>query len=151
MGITRQYNNQHITATVGEKKCHFRSKLEYQWAQYLELLKIHEQIVDWDYEPEVFYFLGERTAPVQYRPDFKVIENDGTIVWQETKGYHDGKTNSKFRCMAKHYPGVVIELVLQRIPKHNKGIGANRRRIAEKYVRRIIDASEIFKQCKGII
>jgi hypothetical protein len=29
--------------------------------------------------------------------------------------------------------------------------GANRRRIADKYARRIIDASEIFKQIKGVI
>ena len=148
--ITKVYNNQRVTATVGGKKCYFRSKFEYCWALYIQFLKDSCQIVDWDYEPKVFYFPNEKTAPVQYRPDFKVIENDGTELWQETKGHHDGKTNRKFQRMRKHYPDIVMELVLQRVPRTGSK-GANRRRVAEKYCRRIIDASAIFKQVKGLI
>ena len=74
-----------------------------------------------------------------------MIENDGTVVYQETKGYYDGQTNTKLRRMARHYPDTIFELVLQRIPKRG-GKGAGRRRIAAKYTRRIIDASKIFKQ-----
>lgn len=149
--LVRDYNNQRITATVGGKDCHFRSKLEYKWALYLQFLKQGKEIIDWTFEEDLFVFHGEVTAPIQYRPDFKVTEKDGTVVYQETKGYHDGQTNTKLRRMQGHYPETVFDLVLMSIPKKNKAKGAGRRRIAEKYTRRIIDASVIFKQLKGVI
>jgi len=148
--MARVYNNIRVTATVGGQKYHFRSKLEYNWAQYLDFLQSAEEIIDWSYETELFIFHGVTRAPVQYRPDFRVVENDGTAVFQECKGYHDGQTNSKLRLMAKHYPDVVMELVRQNIPKSG-GKGANRLFNAKRYVRRIIDASAIFKQLKGYI
>lgn len=151
MRVVKVMGNQPVKATVGGKKCYFRSKLEYKWARYLEFLKAGGAIRDWDFEPsdvEPFYFPGEKTAPVQYRPDFRVIDKDGNEFWQETKGWHDGKTNEKFRRMQKHHPDVVMELVLQSIPKRK---GINRRETAKKYVRRIIDASVIFRQVKKAI
>ncbi len=148
--VIRSYGNKPVRAIVGGKKHYFRSKLEYHWAQYLEILKQSGEIADWEFEPEVFYFKDVKTAPVQYRPDFKVTNNDGSHYWQETKGWHDGKTNKKLQRMSKHYPDEVFELVLQRIPK--KGVkGANRRSVAARYTRRIIDASEILKKAKGMI
>lgn len=148
--IIKSFGNQRVTATVGGNHCYFRSKLEYHWALYLEFLKNADEIIDWDYESQVFYFPNEKTAPVQYRPDFMTVEKDGTVVWQETKGHHDGKTNKKFQRMAKHYPDVVMDLVLQRIPRTGSK-GANRRFNAQRYVRRIIDASIIFQQLKSVI
>ncbi|MCK5127231.1 MAG: DUF1064 domain-containing protein [candidate division Zixibacteria bacterium] len=148
--IIRQYGNTRVTATVGENKCYFRSKLEYHWALYLEFLKTNGEIIKWEYEPKVFYFPDEKTAPVQYKPDFRVTEKDGTVVWHETKGYHDGKTNKKFQRMAKHYPNVIMDLVLQSIPRTGSK-GANRRFNAQRYVRRIVDSSTVFSQMKGII
>ena len=150
--VVKVMRNRPSTETVGGKTCHFRSQFEYKWAQYLQFLKESREIQEWEYEPETFYFPNEKTAPVQYTPDFKIIELDvfkECVIWQECKGYHDGPTNSKLRRMAKHHPNEVMELVLQRIPK--KGKAANRRRIAAKYTRRIIDASVIFKQIKGIL
>ena len=147
--IVKVMGNRASTETVGGKTCHFRSQFEYKWAQYLQFLKEQGQIRDWKYESKTFYFSGEKTAPVQYTPDFLVTENDGGYVWQECKGYHDGPTNTKFRRLARHCPDAVMELVLMRIPRRGKGAG--RRRIAAKYVRRIIDASEIFKQLKGML
>ncbi len=148
--ITLSMNNTRVTATVGGQRYHFRSKFEYHWAQYLQILTDNQQIQGWSYESETYYFEGEKTAPVMYRPDFLVVENDGSEVWHETKGYHDGKTNKKLQRMAKHYPDVVIELVLQHIPK--KGIkGANRRQVAERYCRRVYDGSVVLRQCKGLI
>ena len=147
--IAREFNNTRVRATIGGQECYFRSKLEYRWALYLEFLRSAGTMVSWEYEPKIFYFEGEKTAPVQYKPDFKIVEF-GQTIWQECKGWHDGPTNTKLRRMAKHHPDAVMELVLQRIPK--KGIkGANRRRVAAKYTRRIIDASVIFKQFQGVI
>jgi len=148
--IVKTMNNQRVTAVIGGKKCNFRSQFEYRWSKYLQFLKAAGEIKDWEYEAELFVFPGEITAPVQYRPDFKVIGNKGTVVYQETKGYHDGSTNRKFQRMAKHYPDVVMELVLQSIPRKGSK-GANRRAVAAKYTRRIIDASVIFKQIKHVV
>jgi hypothetical protein len=147
--IVKVMNNQRVTAKFNGRKCYFRSKLEYCWALYLQFLLEHGKIKDWLYEPDLFIFEGEITAPIQYRPDFKVIELDGTEIYQETKGYHDGSTNKKLQRMQKHFPETTFELVLQHIPKSGKGV--NRRCVAAKYTRRIIDASEIFRQMKGVI
>ena len=143
MRIVKVMGNKPKTATVGGKTYYFRSKFEWKWARYLQLLKEQGHILGWLYEPERFFFPNEKTAPVQYTPDFKVL---GHLVdyWQECKGYHDGPTNSKLRRMAKHYPDEIFELVLMRIPK--KGKGVNRRAVAAKYTRRIIDGGKILRQ-----
>lgn len=155
--IVKVMNNQRVTAVFNGRKCYFRSKFEYHWALYLQFLLKCSKILDWFYEPDLFIFKGEITAPVQYRPDFKVIDTmdgmfpDGITVYQECKGYHDGSANAKLQRMAKHFPDVIMELVLQRLPRFNKTKGVNRRRVAEKYTHRIIDASVIFNQLKGVI
>jgi hypothetical protein len=145
--LVREFNNQMKVGVFDGKRIKFRSKFEYQWACYLDLLKSSGYVKRWDYEPETFYFQNERRAPVQYTPDFRVEETGGGVVYQETKGYHDGPTNSKLRKMHKHYPDIVMELVLQRIPKSGKG--ANRRRVADKYVRRVVDGGKILRQIGG--
>ncbi|MCK5609169.1 hypothetical protein KAR91_45260 [Candidatus Pacearchaeota archaeon] len=149
--LIRNFNNQRVTATIGVKEYHFRSKLEYRWSLYLEFLKQGGEIQDWFYEKDLFVFPGETTAPVRYLMDFTIIDKDGSTYYNETKGYHDGSTNTKLRRTAKYYPDAIVELVLMSIPKKNKAKGASRRRIAAKYTRRIIDASVIFKQLKGVI
>ena len=149
--IVKVYNNQRVTAEFNGRTCNFRSKFEYNWALYLQFLKESGEIITWDYEVRKFYFKDEETPPVQYTPDFWIFESSDSNYYQECKGYHDGATNRKLQRLAKHYPDVVIELVLMRMPKWNKTKGANRRRVAEKYCRRIIDASEIFKQIKGLV
>ena len=148
--VVKIMNNRYVTETIGGKTYTFRSLFERDWALYLQLLKEQKQILNWFYEQAVYYFPNEKTAPVQYTPDFTVIDKDGYTYIQETKGWHDGKTNTKLRRMAKYYPDLPIELVLMRIPKKG-GKGAHRRAIAAKYARRVIDASEIFRQVKGLI
>ncbi len=149
--IVKVMRNRQSTETVGGKTCHFRSQLEYKWAQYLQFLKESNNILGWEYEPKTFDFQsrGYKKGPFVYLPDFKVVVGCGHY-WQETKGHHDGDCNSKLRRMAECYPDEIMELVLQSIPKKG-GKGANRRRIAAKYTRRIIDASVIFRQMKGVI
>lgn len=147
--IKRKYRNDPITATMRDGRTfHFRSKLEYRWAQYLDLLLLSGEIQAWDYEFKRFVFpLGpdERGAR-DFLPDFRVVEKDGTVVWQETKGHCDGKMNTRFKRMAEYYPDEVCELVCSRFSKQND----NRRRVAAKYVRRVIDGSAILKQARII-
>ncbi len=150
--IVKVMNNKPVTATVGGKKCYFRSKLEYGWAQYLEFLKRSGEIRDWFYEKTTFDFQGKGYAkgPFMYLMDFTIIDKDGQTYYQECKGHHDGQTNSKLKRVADCYPDAVVELVLQNIPAN--GIkGANRRATAKRYTRRIIDAGFIFRQLRGVI
>jgi len=150
--IIRQFNNTRVNTTVGVRTCHFRSILEYQWAKYLQFLLHNGQIKDWFYEETTFDFtlVGYSRGPFIYLVDFDVIENDGETIYQECKGHHDSKTNSKLQRVAACFPEVKIDLVLQRIPKSGSK-GASRRAAAAKYTRRIIDASEIFKQTRGLV
>lgn len=143
--IIRVMNNKRVIETIGEQTCHFRSTFERNWAVYLQFLKEQGQIRDWYYEHNTFYFPGEKTAPVQYTPDFYVLEKD-RVYYQECKGLLEGKDVNKFRRMAKHYPNDKIELVMMHIPK--KGKCVNRMEAARQRVVRIIDASQIFKQVK---
>lgn len=149
--IVKTVNCTRVKARVGGKLCNFRSKYEYHWAQYLEILKHSGQIKDWKYEPKTFYFKDVRTSPVQYKPDFLVINNDGSELWQELKGHHDGATNRKLQRMSQQFPDIKIELVLQYIPKRSGAKGANRRATAARYCERVYEGTEILKQLKGMI
>ena len=141
-------NVRRITATVGSKTYNFRSEGEMMWAQYLEWLKESGEIRNWCYEGKTFYFRNEKTAPVQYTPDFWITPIGGMVYCQEFKrGHLDGQAVTKFRRMAKHYPGVIIELVITNKCKKD----AHRLYIVKKYVRRIIDADIIFKQMGNLI
>jgi hypothetical protein len=79
-----KYGNVPVHAQVGDRTYHFKSKLEYRWAQHLELLKVGGLIKDWFYEFHTFYFEGK---PSEYTPDFLVRNNDNTFEYYETKGW----------------------------------------------------------------
>lgn len=151
--IHRKYGNDPQWAQIGGKQYYFRSKFEQRWAHYLELLRTQGHIVEWWYEPSAFVFEGVKSGAVVYHPDFKIAENkqlpSGAVIlqhyWQETKGMHDGQTNTKLKRMATYYPDEPIELVLLNIPKSGKG--ARRREVAKKYCRRVIDGGAILRQC----
>ncbi len=151
MRIVKVMGNKPVTATVGDKFCHFRSTFEYNWSLYCEFRKEQGLIKDWTFEQTTFKFAGETFGPVRYLIDFDILNNDGTFHYEECKGRLVGRDNTKFRRVAKYRPEIVIDLIMQRLPRKNKSKGANRRRIAEKYVRRIVDASVIFSQLRGVI
>lgn len=98
-------------ATIGGKKCFFRSKWEYDYALYLELLKKHKQIKEWEYEPETFWFEAIKRGVRSYLPDFKITEKDGSIVFHEVKGFMDAKSKTKLTRMKKYHPDVKLYLV----------------------------------------
>lgn len=147
-------NAKQTTAEIGGKQYFFRSRFEYHWALYLQFLKDAGEIKSWAYEVKKFDFwkFGYRNKPYEYTPDFLIVDKDGDLFFQETKGYLQSKDISKYVRLAKHYPDVQLEVVLQRIPKRGKGFEAYAKLKSRcKIVRRIIDAKEIFKQVKGII
>jgi len=138
--VTKVIVARRIKATLGGQTCAFKSLLEFKWACWLEFLKLRGHIRGWKYEPFRFPFLNEKTAPVGYTPDFLVIEKDGSETYHETKGYHDGETNTKLRRMNKHFPSVKIELWLSGLSKKT----ASRRTTAAKFCSRIGDCNTIF-------
>ncbi len=138
-----------ITATVGGKTYHFKSEGEFLWSEYLEFLKQSGEIKSWCYEGKTFHFRNEKTAPVQYTPDFWITPVGGMAYCQEFKrGSLDGSSITKFRRLDKHY-SVIIELVMMGMPKKE----THRMYIARKYVRnnRIVNADIIFKQLGKLI
>jgi hypothetical protein len=90
---------------------YFRSSWEANYARYLNWLKDQGQIAGWEYEAEVFVFHGETRGAITYRPDFKVTENDGEIVFHEVKGWMDGPSKTRLRRMKKHYPEVKLIVI----------------------------------------
>lgn len=152
--IVKVMGNVPVADSIGGKEYHYRSKFERNWALYLQFLKETGEIIEWEYEVVLFNFQnqGYETGPFMYRPDFKVTEKDGHILYQECKGWHDGATNRKFQRTLVCYPDISkedFELVLMRIPKNGKG--ANNRRIAQKYCRRIINSRDILGPLKGML
>ena len=148
--MRRQYPEKvrRITATIGGKTYCFRSEGEFLWSQYLELLKQSGVIVDWEYEPAPFYFENIRFGPAQYKLDFLIFPVEAQFYYQEFKrGYLDGPAVTKLRRMSQQYPDVIIELVLMDAAK----INSHRMYMAHKFVRRIISASDIFRQMGRLI
>lgn len=98
---------------VGDRVYCFRSKWEANYAVYLEWLRVKKQIKSWRYEPKFFDFMpfGKLRGVTRYLPDFEVTENNGEVHYDEVKGYMDGKSKTKLRLMAKHYPNVKLNVI----------------------------------------
>lgn len=87
-----------------DKKYYFRSQWEKRYAKDLEWRKEKGLIRGWEYEPQTFWFEGIRRGVVSYKPDFKVIELDGTHKWIEVKGYLDPRSKTKIKRFRKYFP-----------------------------------------------
>lgn len=96
---------------VGGKRIYFRSRWEYRYCLYLEYLKKQGQIVDWFYEPKVFWFEGIRRGTNNYKPDFLVVHTNASEEYVEVKGYMDAKSKTKIKRMAKYHPTVRLRVV----------------------------------------
>ncbi len=96
---------------VGDKRYYFRSNWERRYALYLEILKRHGEISDWQYEPDTFWFDKIKRGVRSYKPDFKVTHKNGSIEYIEVKGYMDSKSATKIKRMRIYHPTVVIRLV----------------------------------------
>lgn len=81
-----------------------RSRWEANYARYLKWLKSRGDIAAWEYEPTTFRFDGVQRGPYTYKPDFKVVNNDGAVAFHEVKGWMDSASKGKLKRFAKFYP-----------------------------------------------
>ncbi len=100
--------------TIGGKTKFFRSSWEANYARYLEYLKTEGQILEWEHEPETFWFLNILRGARSYLPDFKVTNLDCSHYWVEVKGWMDSRSKTKIKRFAKYYP--LEKLVLIQAP-----------------------------------
>jgi len=126
----------------------FKSKCEYRWACYLNLLCGRgSDDCDWSYEPKTFEF-GERWRKRRiYTPDFLYIE-EGQKIYHEVKTSLRQVDVTRFRCMATDYPDEKIVLVIFG-PEKTRNFEQNRRRSnARKYLykNKIIFAEPLLEQ-----
>lgn len=68
----------------------YRSKLELNWANYLDVLKAVKDIDGWAYEPLRFKLPGERNY---YKIDFSAWKNGG-VTFYELKGWNQSDSRS---------------------------------------------------------
>ena len=90
---------------------YFRSKWEANYALYLDWLIAQKKIKDWEYESETFFFDKIKLGTRSYRPDFKIFNLDGSVQYDEVKGYLDSKSKTKLKRMAKYFPQVKVVLI----------------------------------------
>jgi hypothetical protein len=110
---------QQFWATIGGKKIYFRSSWEYYYCLFLEKLKQEKKIIDYEHEPDLFWFEGIKRGVTSYLPDFKVLHLNGTYEYVETKGYMDSKSQTKIKRMAKYHPQVKLRVVDKEWFKNN--------------------------------
>ena len=90
-----------------------RSSWEANYARYLNWMKGRGEIQGWSYESQTFDFPVKRGTRF-YTPDFRVIENDGSIVFHEVKGWMTQKGQTALNRMAKYYPNIKLILIAKK-------------------------------------
>jgi hypothetical protein len=90
-----------------------RSRWEANYARYLKWLEARGDIAAWEYEPLTFRFEGVSRGPYTYKPDFKVVETDGTVAFHEVKGWMDSASRGKLKRFAKFYPAQKLVVIDQ--------------------------------------
>jgi len=96
---------------ISGKEYYFRSSWEVVYARYLEFLKDKEEIIDWEYEVDTFWFKKIKRGVRSYNPDFKVFFKKEVIEYHEVKGYMDSKSKTKIKRMAKYFPETTLIVI----------------------------------------
>lgn len=96
---------------VGDRRIFFRSKMEANYALYLEFLKKRGDILQWEYEPKTFVFDKILFGTRSYKPDFRVVRKNGSVEWHETKGFMNQKSKTKLKRMEKYFPNEKIIVI----------------------------------------
>ena len=89
---------------VGDR---YKSQLERDWAEHLELLRHGGLVHSWDYE-EVKLRLADGTF---YTPDFFVVMEDGLIQIHEVKGHMREAARVRLNVAAERFPWAQFVLV----------------------------------------
>lgn len=95
---------------VGGKECFFRSGWEFRWALRLQWLKQNGAIAEWEHEPDTFEF-PIRHGTTRYTPDFRITRSDGTVYYEEVKGWQRPRGQTQIRRMAKYHPDVELRVI----------------------------------------
>ena len=99
----------------GEGEIHFRSTWEINYAFYLEWQKKRGEILEWEYEPERYDFIGYNSegkpfvVGPSYLPDFRVTYPDFKKRLKEIKGYKQGLL--KIKRMKKYHPEIPVDVI----------------------------------------
>ena len=96
---------------IDGKKMYLKSNWERRYCLYLSLMLKHKYVVDYQYEPETFWFQGILRGTNNYKPDFRVEFPSGKIEYFEVKGYETSKDRTKYKRMKKYHPNVVLNVV----------------------------------------
>lgn len=126
----------------------FKSKAEYRWAQYLNMLCKLGAIHGWDYEPKKFEFKERYRKRRVYTPDFCVFD-DGEYIYHEVKTSMRQVDVRRFKYMNADYPDIKMVLVLVSKPKGKTT--PSRKQIvlidnARKYVERVVYAGPLYRK-----
>jgi len=108
--------------TIGGKKKYFRSRWEANYARWLEWRKQNGEILEWEHEPETFWFEKIKRGARSYLPDFKVIKLDGSHEWHEVKGWMDQRSKTKIKRFRKYYSKEKLEIFDAKWFKRNKNL-----------------------------
>ena len=93
---------------VGGKKIYARSDWERKYAFYLECSRGVQSIIDWEHEPETFWFEGIKRGTRSYTPDFWLPSKG---QYHEVKGWMDPKSQTKLDRMKRYFPEVKIIVI----------------------------------------
>jgi len=96
---------------IGGKRKYFRSAWEANYARYLEWQKSLGLIIDWEHEPETFWFEGIKRGVRSYLPDFRVTMTTGLLEYHEVKGWMDDASKTKLKRMKKYHPHIKMDVI----------------------------------------
>jgi hypothetical protein len=96
---------------INGRRLFFRSMWEANYALYLDFLVKQNQIVSWEYEPDVFIFDKIQFGTRSYRPDFKVHNPSGTVEYHEVKGWMTPKSKTQLNRMRIYHPAVKLIVI----------------------------------------
>lgn len=99
---------------IGQKETFFRSKWEANYALYLEFLKERGEILNWEYEKDVFTFDKIKFGTRSYRPDFKLLFAGGGVEYHEIKGWQTPRSKTQLNRMRIYYPKVRLVLIAKK-------------------------------------
>lgn len=88
----------------------YRSRMERDYARWLDVQRACGKIADWSYEPDTLV-IGIGAA---YTPDFRITMPDGAIEYRETKGFKREAAMVRLRAAALQYPAFRFVLVTKR-------------------------------------
>lgn len=100
--------NQMDYAKAAIRQPKFDSKLEHDYAERLEILKLAGEIQGWWLKPMRLRISDTPEAKgkkaLYYSPDFAVLTNDGTYEIHETKGFMRNAAWNRLRVAATEHP-----------------------------------------------